>query len=84
MEMEEEVSDHQQSAEVTPASSENDLLENKSEDSIDDDDDDDEDDDDIDKMLSELQTFQEVNSLFCFSYYVKFKRSLCWCSGRTG
>lgn len=57
--MEEEVSDHQQSAEVTPASSENDLLENKSEDSIDDDDDDDEDDDDIDKMLSELQTFQE-------------------------
>ena len=77
MEMEEEVSDHQQSAEVTPASSENDLLENKSEDSIDDDDDDDdEDDDDIDKMLSELQTFQEVNSLFCFLYYVKFKRSL--------
>lgn len=84
MEMEEEVSDHQQSAEVTPASSENDLLENKSEDSIDDDDDDDEDDDDIDKMLSELQTFQEVNSLFCFLYYVKFKRSLCWRSGRAG
>lgn len=55
--MDEDSSDQQPSAEVTPASSENDLLANKSEDSVDDDDD--EDDDDIDKMLSELQSFQE-------------------------
>ena len=61
--MDEDSSDQQPSAEVTPASSENDLLANKSEDSLDDDDDDDEDDDDIDKMLSELQSFQEA-SLF--------------------
>ncbi|XP_020616950.1 histone chaperone RTT106-like isoform X2 [Orbicella faveolata] len=55
--MDEDSSDQQASAEVTPASSENDLLANKSEDSVDDDDD--EDDDDIDKMLNELQSFQE-------------------------
>ena len=61
--MDDEGSDHQPSAEVTPASSENDLLNNKSEDSVDDDD---EDDDDIDKMLSELQTFQEASPLFFF------------------
>ena len=60
--MDEDSSDQQPSAEVTPASSENDLLANKSEDSVDDDDDDDEDDDDdIDKMLSELQSFQEAS-----------------------
>ena len=66
--MDEDSSDQQPSAEVTPASSENDLLANKSEDSVDDDDD--EDDDDIDKMLSELQSFQEA-SLFdkvCLSF----------------
>ena len=60
--MDEDISDQQASAEVTPASSENDLLANKSEDSVDDDDDE-EDDDDIDKMLSELQSFQEAS---CF------------------
>lgn len=57
--MDEDSSDQQASAEVTPASSENDLLANKSEDSLDDDEDED-DNDDIDKMLSELQCFQEV------------------------
>lgn len=69
--MDEDSSDQQASAEVTPASSENDLLANKSEDSVDDDDD--EDDDDIDKMLNELQSFQEV-SLFdkvCLSLLAK-------------
>ena len=59
--MDEDSSDQQPSAEVTPASSENDLLANKSEDSVDDDDDDEDDDDDIDKMLSELQSFQEAS-----------------------
>ena len=70
--MDEDSSDQQPSAEVTPASSENDLLADKSEDSVDDDDDD-EDDDDIDKMLSELQSFQEA-SLFnkvCLSYQAR-------------
>ena len=59
--MDEDSSDQQASADVTPASSENDLLANKSEDSVDDGDDEEEDDDDIDKMLSELQSFQEVS-----------------------
>ena len=59
--MDEDGSDQQASSEVTPASSENDLLASKSEDSLDDEED--EDDDDIDKMLNELQSFQEV-SLF--------------------
>ena len=66
--MDDEGSDHEPSAEVTPASSENDLLNNKSEDSVDDDD---EDDDDIDKMLSELQTFQEASPLSFFFLVVK-------------
>lgn len=57
--MDEDSSDQQASAEVTPASSENDLLANKSEDSLDDDEDED-DNDDIDKMLNELQSFREV------------------------
>ena len=60
-EMDGEGSDTQASPEVTPASSENDLLANKSEDSLEEEEE--EDDDDIDKMLNELATFQEV-SLF--------------------
>jgi len=59
--MDGEGSDTQASPEVTPASSENDLLANKSEDSLEEEEE--EDDDDIDKMLNELATFQEV-SLF--------------------
>ena len=60
-EMDGEGIDTQASPEVTPASSENDLLANKSEDSLEEEEE--EDDDDIDKMLNELATFQEV-SLF--------------------
>ena len=60
-EMDGEGSDTQASPEVTPASSENDLLANKSEDSLEEEEE--EDDDDIDKMLNELANFQEV-SLF--------------------
>lgn len=76
--MDEDSGDQQPSTEVTPASSENDLLANKSEDSVDDDDDDedeDEDDDDIDKMLSELQSFQEA-SLFSLLHVAEKTKSI--------
>ena len=63
MEMNEENSSQQLGTEGMPASEENDLSVGKSEESfddIDDGDDDDDDENDIDKMLSELQNFQEV------------------------
>ena len=63
-EMDGEGSDTQASPEVTPASSENDLLPNKSEDSLEEEEE--EDDDDIDKMLNELANFQEVSLLISF------------------
>ena len=63
-EMDGEGSDTQASPEVTPASSENDLLANKSEDSLEEEEE--EDDDDIDKMLNELATFQEVSLFLVF------------------
>ena len=66
--MDGEGSDTQASPEVTPASSENDLLANKSEDSLEEEEEE-EDDDDIDKMLNELATFQEV-SLFSVFFFV--------------
>ena len=62
--MDGEGSDTQASPEVTPASSENDLLPNKSEDSLEEEEE--EDDDDIDKMLNELANFQEVSLLISF------------------
>ena len=66
--MDGEGSDTQASPEVTPASSENDLLANKSEDSLEEEEE--EDDDDIDKMLNELATFQEVS---LFSVFLSFE-----------
>ena len=66
--MDGEGSDTQASPEMTPASSENDLLANKSEDSLEEEEE--EDDDDIDKMLNELATFQEVSLFSVFFFCV--------------
>ena len=62
VEMDSEGSDQGASAEVTPASSENDLQANKSEGSVEEDEE--EDDADIDKMLNELASFQEASLCF--------------------
>lgn len=81
--MDEDSSDQQASAEVTPASSENDLLANKSEDSLDDDEDED-DNDDIDKMLSELQSFQEVCLVDNISLFFMANKYLVICPLHNG
>lgn len=65
--MDNEDSEEHVVTEVTPASSENDLDEKRSEESEEEEEDVD-DDDDIDKMLDDLATFQEASVDFFFSF----------------